>query len=492
VIRLQKVSKVFYVGTGSLDLTTKKNANQDQITPTMADPFASLEINPYDRPVYCRQVKAFLLPGNWVIFKNEVVTKFKNYEESEDNSCIGLIMGTSPTDENTLQVNLFRRVTPALIKELRLRCFVNPLYKWIPQILRTPRCQWIDAGSVESIAWVFQTQHFDSKPNEGHQGMSNLFLLHYNELGQLQSSGDCYPFCSYYAPYKFLLADCYQERVWNGLQSLRSEICRHLGRYSEKQGSFTRVSSQVIVGREAWNFLLSKVESEIGMPIGRNSCMSRRVLEPGLVLRSSKNGFYSTMIRFETEGQLRSLSSVLGELVTMEVRKRRPKYNVMESLKVNDVVNIISGSEEREVPFRHRTNKQGIDFVYDGSNRVRIRLRYERYQYKLPLLTPSILLTRAIERKTPLAPGDSESSSDEEDSSDDDGRGHSATVEQATASTTARIGREFEFSARLYRVQSIDLQGLLVSAKVVWPLRMNEQVHSFTLADVETWIARQS
>jgi hypothetical protein len=489
------VSKVFYVGTGSIDLMTKKNANQDQITPTMADPFASLEINPHDRPVYCRQVKAFLLPGNWVIFKNEVVTKFKSYEESEDkNSCIGLIMGTSPTDENTLQVNLFRRVTPALIEELRLRSFSNPLYQWIPQILRTPRCQWIDAASVESIAWVFQTQHIERKPHVGHQGMSNLFLLHYKETGQFMSSGECYPFCSYYATYSFLLADCFQERVWNGLQSLRSEICRHLGRYSEKQGSFTRVSSQVIVGREAWNFLLSKVESETGLPIGRNACMSRRVLEPGLVLRSSKNGFYSTMVRFETEAQLRSLSSVLGELVTMEVRKRRPKYGIVESLKVNDAVNIISGSEEREVPFRHRTNKQGIDLVYDGSNRVRIRLRYERYQYKLPLVTPSILLSRAIERKRPLAPGDSSSDSssdEEEESSDDDGRG-SATAEQATASTAAKIGREFEFSARLYRVEKIDLEGHLVSAKVVWPLHMNQQLHSFTLTDVENWIARQA
>jgi hypothetical protein len=196
--------------------------------------------------------------------------------------------------------------------------------------------------------------------------MLNLFLLHYNGNGEFIRSGDCHPFCSDYAAYSLILADCYQERVWIGLQTLCAEICRHLGRSSEKQGSFTKVSSQVVVGREAWQFLLSKVERETGPPIGRNACISKRVLQPGLVLKSTKNLFYSSMLRFETEVQLQSLSSVLGELVTMEVRKCRPKYNIVESLHVNDVINIITGSDERELPFRHRTNKQGIDFVFGG------------------------------------------------------------------------------------------------------------------------------
>jgi hypothetical protein len=452
----------------------------------MVNTFASLgEVRYYDPPVYCPQAKALLMPGNWVIFKNEEDTEFTRDEN--DDETIGLIMATSVGDgfnTSRLKVNLFSRVTKELTQDLRLRRFTNPLYKWIPQILRTPRCKWVDTTCVESIAWVFQTQHLDSNPHEGHQGMANLFLLHYNDLGELLSTAGCFPFCSYYSMYSLILADCHQERVWNGLQILRAEICRHLGRYSEKQGSFTRISSQVVLCREAWQFLLSKVERATGPPIGRNACNSKRVLQPGLVLKSTRNVFYSTMIRFETEGQLKCLSSVLGELITMEVRKRRPKYGYVESLHENDVINIVAGSEEPEIPFRHRTDKQGIDFIYDGQNRVRIRMRYERFQYKLPLLTPSVILTRGIQRKSPLGADESADSSDEEDGDDSI---HPTLVE----GSVTKIGREFQFSARLYQVGTINLRCSTVAAKVVWPLAMNQQVHSFALDDVERWIAHR-
>jgi hypothetical protein len=98
------------------------------------------------------------------------------------------------------------------------------------------------------------------------------------------------------------------------------------------------------------------------------------------------------------------ISSVLGEFVTVEVRKRRPKYRVVDSLHVNDVLNVVAGSEEREVPFKHRTTKQGIDLIYDGTNHVRIRIRYQRYQYTPPVgeCCPSTILTRALARKVPL------------------------------------------------------------------------------------------
>ena len=194
----------------------------------------------------------------------------------------------------------------------------------------------------------------------------------------------------------------HQERVWNGLQTLRAEICRHLGRYSEKQGSYTRVSSNIVVGREAWRYLLLKVRNTVRPPLTRLACATKRVLAPGMLLRSARVVGDSSMVRFETQHELSVLSSVLGELVTVEVRKRRPKYEVVDSLHVNDVLNVVAGSEEREVPFRHRTNKQGIDLIYDGTNHVRLRMRYQRYQYILPVgdSCPSTILSRAIARKS--------------------------------------------------------------------------------------------
>ena len=52
----------------------------------------------------------------------------------------------------------------------------------------------------------------------------------------------------------------------------------------------------------------------------------------------------------------------------------------------------------------------------------------------------------------------------------------------------AKVGREFESSGRVYQVQSINKVARTVAAKVMWPVNMNAQVHSFALDDVDQWI----
>ena len=69
------------------------------------------------------------------------------------------------------------------------------------------------------------------------------------------------------------------------------------------------------VGREAWNYLLSKVATAIRPPIPpirRHTSAAKRVLKSGLELLSLKQGFSSLFVRFETEEEeLRVLSTVL-------------------------------------------------------------------------------------------------------------------------------------------------------------------------------------
>ena len=122
--------------------------------------------------------------------------------------------------------------------------------------------------------WVFSQACIDSRPDEGHQGMANLFLLRYDDTGAPIVRG-CHPFCSGYPRFAMHLADCYQERVWNGIQTLRAEICQHLGRYSEKQGMFARDSSNIVMG---------KVRDFVRPPTTRLARSTKRVLNPGMVL----------------------------------------------------------------------------------------------------------------------------------------------------------------------------------------------------------------
>jgi hypothetical protein len=289
----------------------------------MADSFDTLhQLRINDRPIYCPQVQGALAPGNWVLFKYDD-TSFQS-DATDCAPSIGFIMSTAD-DGLTLVVNLFLKATVALMHDLRLEAFPNPNYRHVPQILRTPRCLAIKPCAVTSICLVFQRQDLDNRPHEGHQGMSNLFLLNYNDQGGYLHIDRCHPFCSSHDMYDVVATSCYPERVWNGLQVLRSEISRQLGRFSEKQGTYTKTSSQVVLGREAWSYLLSKVATAIRPPIRRHTSVAKRVLESGLELKSLKQGFSSLFVRFKTEEELRVLSTVLSELITMEVRKRRPK-----------------------------------------------------------------------------------------------------------------------------------------------------------------------
>jgi len=440
----------------------------------MADPFANLLVRINDRPIYCMGVKGALSPGNWVLFKSSGI--------EEEDGTIGLILSTAD-DGNSMEVNIFRRVTPALSQALKLPKFNNPRYQHIPQILRTASRERVNVfEDVKSICWVFQRSTLDSSPYEGHQGMKNLFLLEFNYEGGRTHIWDCHPFCSGHGHYKIFALECYQERVWNGLQILRAEICRHLGRYSEKQGSFTRVSSQVVMGRESWEYLVSNVEGHTRASTERNGFMSKRVLEPGLLLKTQRTPYISTLVRFETVSELRALSAVLGELVTMEVRKRKPKYTIVESLFVNDIINVVAGSQTREEPFRVRTVMQGIDFLHDGS-KVRIRMRYSRYQYMLPLAegSPSTILTRAIRRKRLLDPGDEDSSEDEEY---DEG----VVLPAVAQASVVVIGRQFDHLGRVYEVSRINMEGETVAAKVIWPAYLNQRVDEFEFHNVVIWI----
>jgi hypothetical protein len=157
---------------------------------------------------------------------------------------------------------------------------------------------------------------------------------------------------------------------------------------------------------------------------------------------------------------------------------------VVDSLHVNDVLNVVAGSDKREMPFRHRTTKQGIDLIYDGNNYVRIRMRYQRYQYLLPVedTCPCTILRHALARKIPLGADGSESSSSssEEETSDDDA---SIAVVHCGVAT---VGMEFSWLDILYRIRSIGLEPpALVTAVVHWPKAIAGQVDMFHLWRVE-------
>jgi hypothetical protein len=120
----------------------------------MANPFVAVEPEVFNPtlPLCCPQAEAVLTPGNWVVFADDDTA----FQSEEDQDClVGLILKTDPSREGAIHVNVFIPLTKTLIRQLRMPPDNNPLCKWIPHMLRTPRSKWITSKSVLSIAWVF-------------------------------------------------------------------------------------------------------------------------------------------------------------------------------------------------------------------------------------------------------------------------------------------------------------------------------------------------
>ena len=90
------------------------------------------------------------------------------------------------------------------------------------------------------------------------------------------------------------------------------------------------------------------------------------MVESGLVVKAARIQKSCTVLRFSTKTELLGLCRVLGESVTAGQRCRLPKSSEPKSLWMNDVINVVCGSDEREAGFTARTPCNGIDLEYDG------------------------------------------------------------------------------------------------------------------------------
>jgi hypothetical protein len=151
-----------------------------------------------------------------------------------------------------------------------------------------------------------------------------------------------------------------------------------LGRYSQQQGTFAKVSGRLTnISADTWGFLqlqfsnLFPAESECGTS---TRVRIYRVTESGLVVKAARINRSCTVMRFETKTQLRRLCNVFGESVTAGQRCRLPKIALPKSLGKNDVINVVCGSDIAE-PFISRTVHDGVDLEYDGSSELFIQCR---------------------------------------------------------------------------------------------------------------------
>ena len=429
-----------------------------------------------DAPVYCESIRAYLSPGSFVI-----IERISDHEgEFQGKQQVGCIInsiddfGNKRRSSPMLKINLFRILQDCEYDDLHIRKTQDLRIRDVQEIVQTFNCINLHPKAVVSLAFVFSLKELEDNEAIGCQGMDSLFLLRFRNQSEPVNPNWCLPFPSRYATFQRQLPDCYPSRIWNSLKVIRSEISRLLGRYSEKQGLFDSVRSKVTINKETWEYLLQKVQMVISTPRKTITSSVKRLLLPGLTLKSVRVQSHSTMIRFETQADLHILSSVLGQQIITEVRKRRPALNRPEMLHLNDAINIVVGASERKKEaFReHGCKEDGIDFIFDGKTDLKICIRYRRYQYAFspttgepencpPMLTQIIKRSR-LENTTSTVDGTSQSEDEHA----------SENLHIAAKAITITACSEFELDGKLFRVSSVDLQRQTVIAMCLYPVEI--------------------
>ena len=448
---------------------------------TMADTWLATRPRVTDPPLYCEKIRVYLSPGTFVILLD-----WANNVEDESNcepqrliGCIVNSLGKKP-DENGddciwLTINLFNRVEESVLQDLHIRPIQDLRIRDITEIMQTASCIQVPTKAIISIAFVFSVTDLENNEAISCQGMDSLYVIRFKTNGEPVNPEWCLPYPSSYVTYRKLLPDCYPSRIWNALKVIRSEISRLLGRYSEKQGLHNSVRSKVTINNETWDYIISKVKAIVGMPHQSITTSVKRLLLPGLTLKSVRVMSNSTMIRFQTFDDLHAFSNLFGQQVLIEVRKRRPAINNPSELQLNDAINIVVGSKEKQAPL-HGCTADGIDLMFDGKYELKICVRYRKYQYQVSEITGKPrncprFLHRLIKRKRTNW-DDKEGTSDNSDcSSHHDG--HSCTAEAGTEVTrtiaSVMVSSEFEKNGMVFRVSEINPHSKLVIATCIYP-----------------------
>ena len=325
------------------------------------------------------------------------------------------------------------------------------------------------------------------------QGMGNAFILQYRidtreEYPEQDADGDttrkqllaripseyCLPFpsCNQNPRYH----DCFARRVWNNLLQVKLEIRKLLGRYSQQQGLYGRERARVSFSAEAWGFLCTQCTNLFCASDFRSSKRTRlhRVIDSGLVVKATRMQRTCVLLRFATKAELKRLCSILGESTTVGQRCRLPKISTPKCLGINDLINVVRGSDvcEPTTSSSRTTTCDGIDLEFDGVCELYITIRYTRYAYTRSSLDVAggcdPLLSSLICRKNPYKlefneNGVLEDAVDELSVGDED---------STTTCSSVHLSDEFEDDEGcLYKVSSMTLTH--VSARCLYPRRDN-------------------
>ena len=307
----------------------------------------------------------------------------------------------------SVEVNIFKMKSELLIPAERggdsillpQEGIVDNHLQHIPEVIQTTELRIVAMVEISNLAFVFMESALQDTTNLYFicQGMAIAFVLRYRTERRANNadfvcdnesagvlvltkipSNCCLPFPSCYECSKY--PDCFPRRVWNNIVTVKLEMTKLLGRYSQQQGLFGRECARLYLTAETWGFIRLQCSDIVSEADFASSTRYRvhRVVESGLVVKAARVQKECTIMRFSTKKELRGLSRVFGESMTAGQRCRLPKSSKPKSLWINDIINVVCGSDVREPGFIARTAHNGIDLEFDGVCEMFITMRYSR------------------------------------------------------------------------------------------------------------------
>lgn len=471
---------------------------------------------------YSTQLKTDLVPGTFVLLVVASADISANSSRRGHDIVARIVRAVGGGPPLSVEVNIFRRMSEVVAGRrgqrehiLLPQGFRESHLRHIPEIVQTTELRVVAMTDITNLAFVFTAASLQDTTNFYFtcQGMANAFLLRYRvNLPRAADEEDscnqhaeeeapfmieipmrcCLPFPSSYANSRYY--DCFARRIWNNIVLVKLEIMKLLGRYSQQQGLFGRECARLYLTAETWGFICLQCKDVLKASDFGSSKRHRvhRTVESGLVVKAARIQKSCTVMRFSTTTELKGLCRLLGESVTAGQRCRLPKSSEPKSLSINDVINVVCGSDTRESAFIARTPCDGIDFEFDGMCELFITVRYSRYAYtKHTSIAHGCdpLLYSLIARSDPYMMQNKDTIAEEDDITT------GINCDSDNESESAVVVKESEFQdgkGQLWRVTH--KSATHVVAMCIYPKQNNEMhgcLKSFDLALAKQWIRQR-
>ena len=346
-------------------------------------------------PCYMGVYRTYLHPGAFVIVGGE--------NSNPRPSCHRIV---KIIDSERIVVQAFIPLSDTNIRQFAI---TEPHAKYIPEVCRSMSTLTIHPQLIVDIAFVFKADQVLDGSVRNLQGMTNAFILRFDESGTKIPDTECLPFSCSYPEHAILFNTSFACHIWETLTIIHEEMERLLGRSAKSQGVHTKAMVKIGCDKSAWLYLTMKAKEADCCVMGRevNVSLPHRWTLPGLSVLKIREKRVGELLRFETKKDLECLCGIFGETTTVNVRAIAPATpkegpQRIRELQVGDLINIIEGSEEREDPFKRRTQCDSVDFVFDGIQSIRCYLRYTRTIYEEDAVINDIC-SSVIGRKRPLS-----------------------------------------------------------------------------------------